>query len=288
MSVDRIDCATCAIDETRPFLARLPGAPRHLVECRRCGLIYTNPRPTPARVSQFFTDRYIPDRRKLERELGSYRAASLAREAALVQALVPEGRILDVGCAGGNFLAHFPASRWERHGVEPSPLAAAAAEATGVRVYPGLLGEATIPAETGFDVATCLDVLCLSATPAADLRRLHALLKPGGRLVIDLPGFLFRIGRNFGPLCWLINRRWSNFHQQSPHLYLFSPTSLERMLNQAGFVIEAIHPEYAPTRGSALARQLNRVHYLVSKLIAAWSGNRVMLAAKLVYVCRRI
>lgn len=283
-----IDCATCGVDETRPFLGRGRLAPRHLVQCRRCGLVYTNPRPTPAQVGQFFTDRYIPDGRKLERELGRYRAESLAREAELVKRLVTGGRILDVGCAGGQLLAHFPATAWERHGVEPSPLAAAEAEGRGITVHRGLLGEVALPDQLRFEVVTCLDVLCLSATPANDLQRIHTLLKPDGRLVIDLPGYLYRVARNLGPLCWLINRRWSNFLAGSPHLYLFSPASLERMLARTGFRIEAVHPEYAPARGSAWMRRLNHLHYLAAGTMAALTGDRIQLAAKIVYVCRRI
>lgn len=287
MNETLINCATCQTFDVQPFL-RLGGlGPRHLVKCRQCGLIYTSPRPILARVNQFFTGGYIKDRRKLERELGSYRALSLAREAELVRKLRSGGRILDIGCAGGAFLANFDKGEWERHGVEPSPIAAREAEKIGIRVYEGLFAAARIEAGLDFDVVTCLDVLCFSVNPADDLRRMRQLLKPDGYLIIDLPGYLYRLSRNIGPLCWLVNRRWSNFLEGSPHLYLFSPSSLRRMLAETGFTIEAIHPEYAPMRGSIISRALNRLHYLASSLIMALTKQRLLTAAKLVYVCRR-
>ena len=283
-----INCATCQINDSRPFLRMGGLGPRHLVKCRRCGLIYTSTRPPLAKVNQFFTAGYIKDRQKLERELGSYRSLSLAREAELVRKLRSGGRILDIGCAGGAFLSNFQAGEWERHGVEPSPIAVREAEKIGIRVYEGLFGEARIDPGLRFDVVTCLDVLCFSASPADDLRRVNQLLKPDGYLIIDLPGYLYRVSRNIGPLCWLVNRRWSNFLEGSPHLYLFSPASLRRMLAETGFRIEAIQPEYAPMRGSIFSRTLNRLHYLASSLILSLTGHRIMTAAKLVYVCRRV
>ncbi|MFM8392865.1 MAG: class I SAM-dependent methyltransferase [Acidobacteriota bacterium] len=287
MTQTLINCATCEVSDTQPFLRMGGLGPRHLVKCRQCGLIYTSPRPTMAKVNQFFTAGYIKDRRKLERELGSYRSLSLTREAGLVRQLRSGGRILDIGCAGGAFLANFEAGEWERHGVEPSPLAARAAEKNGIRVYEGLFADAAIDPELRFDVVTCLDVLCFSASPAEDLRRMRQLLTPDGYLIIDLPGYLYRVSRNIGPLCWLVNRRWSNFLDGSPHLYLFSPASLRRMLAATGFTIEAIHPEYAPMRGSIFSRTLNRLHYLASSLIMSLTNQRLLTAAKLVYVCRR-
>lgn len=288
MTQTLLNCATCQVNDARPFLRMGGFGPRHLVKCRQCGLIYTSSRPTLSKVNQFFTAGYIKDRRKLERELGSYRALSLAREAELVRKLRPGGRILDIGCAGGAFLANFQDGKWERHGVEPSAIAASEAEKIGIRVYQGLFAEARIAAGLDFDVVTCLDVLCFSANPADDLRRMRQLLKEDGYLIIDLPGYLYRVSRNIGPLCWLVNRRWSNFLEGSPHLYLFSPSSLRRMLAETGFRIEAIRPEYAPMRGSIVSRTLNRLHYLVSSLIMALTNQRLLTAAKLVYVCRRV
>ncbi len=284
MTNQPVECPHCERDLAQRFLIF---APAHLKQCRGCGLVYTSPRAESEQISRFFASHYILNAARLERELGSYRAESLRREAALLQRLKPSGRILDIGCAGGAFLDHLPAGVWEKHGVEPSSLAGEEASRRGVRVYRGLLSEAQIPRGVEFDAITCLDTLCLSMTPQADLQRMRELLRPDGVLLIDLPGYHYRLVRNLGPICWLINRRWTNFDHRSPHLFIFSAASLGKMLARAGMRIEQILPESAPARGSAALRALNRAWFSLGSALNRLSRGHLSVAPKVIYVCRR-
>ncbi len=284
MKLEPVICPTCQVDDAQPYFRF---GPPHIVRCRRCGLVYSNPRRAQSEVDEFFEAKYIPNEKKLKRELGNWRSLSLEREAGLIKSLKPGGKILDIGCAGGLFLSHFPSDDWERHGVEPSHYAAEEAGKLGIHIYRNVLNKAEIRQPEYFDVITLLDTLCLSATPVEDLKKIRQLLKRDGLLFIDLPGFSYRIWRNVGPICLLINRRWSNLIPTSPHLFIFSTSSLEKMLQKAGLAIREIHLEQAPARGSALTRFLNSLHYGLSKALFKLSGGHLNPAAKVYYVCSR-
>lgn len=279
-----IVCPTCEIDDAARLM---PGAPDHIVRCRRCGLLYVHQRQALQKVHEFFEEAYIPDARKLGRELGTWRIPTLQRETTLLKRLKPVGRILDVGCAGGTFLANFLKDGWECYGIEPARFAVEEARKLGITVYQGVVLEAKVDKRDYFDVVTYLDTLCLSATPYDDLKKLHGVMKDDGVLAIDLPGYAFRMLRNIGPVCWLLNRRWSNISPSSPHLFIFSTPSLRRMLEKAGFEIAAIHLEQAPSHGSAALRFANQAHFALSKLIYALTFGQLNLAAKVFYVCRK-
>ena len=52
-------CLLCGVEDERPLLRR--EQPRHVV-CRRCGLVYQNPRPTLAEISAYYQQGYWEDR----------------------------------------------------------------------------------------------------------------------------------------------------------------------------------------------------------------------------------
>lgn len=284
MKLERVNCPICNESDSRKFL---PLGPDHLVRCRRCGLVYSSPRRATEDVSEFFEEKYIPDAKKLTRELGSWRDHSLQREAAIIKGMKQRGAILDIGCAGGRFLEHFLADGWECHGVEPSRVAAEEASRKGIRIYQSVLGRADIDLPDHFDVVTYLDTLFFSSTPVDDLKKISRLMKDDGRLFIDLPGFTYRVLRNFGPMCLLIDRRWTNFKLTSAHLFMLSTKTLGLMLAEAGMEIESIHLEQAPARGTRLMRALNAAHYATCRVLYNLSGGSINLAAKAFYVCRK-
>lgn len=276
-------CPVCEVDDTTLFI---PFGSRDIVRCRHCGLVYVNPRRSQREVRKFFKERYISDVRLLDREFGTWRDHTLRREAALIKNLKRPGKILDVGCAGGEFLAYFLSDGWDCHGVEPSMLAAKSAAKRGIRVYNGVLKDVDF-AESAFDVVTHLDTLYFSPTPREDLAKLNLLLKADGLLIIELPGLAYRTLRNVGPASLLINRRWCHFSSLSPHLYYFSTASLSRLLQKVGFEISSVRLEQAPRRGNALMQFVNDAYFYLTSMVFGLTRGRVNLATKVVYVCRK-
>jgi SAM-dependent methyltransferase len=104
--------------------------------------------------------------------------------------LAPHARILDAGCGTGGFLAKlrgaYPAA--ELFGLEYAEAAAfRAAAKAGAHVAAGTINALPFP-DARFDAVVSLDVLCHDAVQeAAALAEFHRVLRPGGRLVLNLP-----------------------------------------------------------------------------------------------------
>jgi SAM-dependent methyltransferase len=126
-----------------------------------------------------------------------YRALHARVLDALDPARVTAGPVLDAGCGTGGFLSRLRRA-WPGGGgpmaaaigLEYNPVAAARARAkAGVPVAVGSVN--AIPfADGAFGGLVSLDVLChAAAEPERALAEFRRVLRPGGRLVVNLPAF---------------------------------------------------------------------------------------------------
>ncbi|HEY8506874.1 MAG TPA: class I SAM-dependent methyltransferase [Steroidobacteraceae bacterium] len=124
---------------------------------------------------------------------------SLRREARDVLGMLPvrQGRLLDIGCAGGVFLDEARAYGFDVVGIEPNAtMARTARERFRLCVENSLIED--IPVDrwnAEFDVITALD--CLEHIPDARgaMERLSRFLRPGGYLLIRGPLANSTLGR---------------------------------------------------------------------------------------------
>ncbi|HQF31610.1 MAG TPA: methyltransferase domain-containing protein [Hyphomicrobiales bacterium] len=149
------------------------------------------------------------------------------------------GRLLDVGCAYGWFLAAAEARGFAALGLEPDAAVADEAEAAGLTVRRGYFPEA-VADDAPFDVIVFNDVFEHIPEPDRMMRVLAERLAPGGHLVINAPsaeGIFFRIAALLerigvaGPHA----RMWQKGFP-SPHLSYFRPDHLARIATAAGLV----------------------------------------------------
>lgn len=231
---DEVSCAICGSAEQEIVLVgpdrlhHLPGQ-FTLVRCTACGLIYQSPRVALDAMGALYPPSYEPFQ-SIVPDIG-YIPRDIARTAAFVNALRPQGgRLLDVGCGAGDFLAAmrrlFPV--WQIQGVEPNEQAAAQAIARGLAVRHGSL-EDVPPDVTGLDVVTLWNVLEHLPDASAFLREVERRLAPDGVLCLAVPVNDSWEARIFG-------RYWVGW-ELPRHLYAFDRHSVVRLLEAAGFTV---------------------------------------------------
>jgi len=235
------DCLLCASPRRATVLEAaidVPGKsaagnkPISVVQCGDCGLCYTRPRPTPGAMARFYTGDYSPHvfrRVGKPSALGSWWRWVTGRRDFERDGPAPLGgrRLLDFGCGAGAFLQRMHASGWEVLGVDVSAeVIATIRDELGLPGVVGDLGHSEL-APGSFDVLTMWQSLEHVHDPLETLRQAHALVRPGGRLIVSVPNLASLPFRWFGP-AW--------FGLDLPrHLTHFSPKTLRRVVSAAGF-----------------------------------------------------
>jgi SAM-dependent methyltransferase len=171
--------------------------------------------------------------RSAEREM---HLADIATELDYIASL-PGGRALDVGCGLGWLLSAL-GGKWEKHGIEVSAYAAEKARRYA-KIFTGPMLDYPEAAGT-FDLIVMHHVIEHMTDPAANIKRVRELLKPGGSLVLGTPDFDSGCARRFGRNFRLLN--------DPTHVSLFSSDSMHRFLRDHGFSIIQVDYPFFGTR----------------------------------------
>ena len=199
--------------------------------CPQCGLHFLSPRPTLEDIAAYYPSHYAAYRRAIDQERWFFmrwkRRRNLGPSVTAVRSFFTQaGRLLDVGCATGNYLAEMRRRGWEVHGVEIQAEAAAyARDALQLDVFNGDLLEAPYPAAS-FDAITLWDVLEHTHDPLAIMRAVRRLLRPGGIVAFSIPELCSTDAAQFG-------KYWIGFDAPR-HLYLFEDETIALLLRRAG------------------------------------------------------
>jgi 2-polyprenyl-3-methyl-5-hydroxy-6-metoxy-1,4-benzoquinol methylase len=216
-------------------------------QCRsdRCGLGWVDPKPVVSDIGKLYETYYthagtasereasgsaqIPPRSALKRLLGillPWQSAQFASGLLHLEDL-PPGRLLEMGCGSGNFLAAAAAHGWAAEGMDFDEKAIAAANVlTGVTARVGDLDDPAL-VDGRYDAIVMNHVIEHLPDPVHAFARCAALLRPGGRLVMVTPNMAAQGRDIFGP-------DWRGL-EIPRHLHLFTAASLRRLAGEAGF-----------------------------------------------------
>ncbi len=143
------------------------------------------------------------------------------------------GRLLDIGCGDGEFLARMRSLGWNVAGLESDPVAVQQArERNRLTVAEGSIEDGSFP-PSSFDAVTMSHVIEHLWEPAQDLRMVRGWLRPGGVLVIRTPN-LDSLGHRVFQAAWMPL-------EPPRHIHLFTPQTLRREVECSGFVVKDLH-----------------------------------------------
>jgi SAM-dependent methyltransferase len=235
-------CPACNHRESRLLFSgtdRLYGTTSkifRIVECRNCRLIRLDPQPNPLDLHKYYPPSYwyTSDTDTAARMEQVYRRFVLRDHLNFVQRALREseetGLVLDVGCGGGLVLQML-AERGVKNtvGLDFSLDAAHVAwTRAGVPAVCGTLSRAPF-APGSCAAVTMFHVLEHLYDPASYLDAAHQLLRPDGRLIIQVPN----------AACWqflLLGERWNGIDIPR-HLIDFRLSDVDSLLDSCGFEV---------------------------------------------------
>src|SRR5712691_11849908 len=240
MSSEPPICPICKEDKTACLSKEVAGAPESCIfQCSRCEIVFQHPIMTAEAESRFYEKDwpgYMEGRsgagwKAPDKHFASYaRGEGLRRLALVAQHLSPDWDVLEIGSSTGYFLELMRPYVQSVRGVEPNPEHSAFAQSRGLETVSTVqeLGTRT------FDAILSYYVLEHMREPVAFLTAFHSLLKPGGKVFLEVPNVMDSLLstysiEGFGPFYW-----------QKAHYFYYSPKTLGDVLRRAGFKSEMI------------------------------------------------
>lgn len=235
--------------------------------CDACQVAFWDPMPTEAELSRIYEgERYYGRTRGGDEHRPSYLHEAYREEVWRSSeerlALLPagmKGRMLDIGCGTGEFLARARERGFDVEGLEVQAFAAEAARARyGLTVHVGTVESAALPAGR-FDVVSLFHVLEHLRDPVRFLSAsVRPLLSDDGFLLLEVP--------NLDSLdFWLLRDRWLHL-SPGEHVWQFTRDGLARMLARSGFEVLDRRTPHGPWSVSKLLRYLGLSQGLIARL----------------------
>lgn len=231
-------CAVCGGAEGRPWAWGLDYELQtcrnvwRFVACTECGHVQLSPRPAVATLGTIYPATYYSYDFESKVHPVALRAKAMLDRAKLAgifgHARTPQ-RFLDIGCGSGRFLRQareMGLAPPDILGLELDARATARLRDEGFDVRNQRVEEADfVPASV--DVVTMFHVIEHVAEPAEVLSRIASWMRSGAVLAIETPNLDSLDAR-------LFRRTWWGGYHIPRHWHLFTATTLERLLRQAG------------------------------------------------------
>lgn len=244
----------------------------NVMDCTDCGFRFTNPRPDPSDLGRYYqSESYISHTNSsasLQDKLYQLaRRWGLRNKYRMIHRLRPHGKLLDVGCGTGEFLAYLMGRGYLVEGVEPNLRAREQVIANhAIQVVPSL---ESVPSLEQFHVITLWHVLEHLSDLRGTFKKLHSLMADRGSLVIAVPDRGSWDAQHYGPhwAAWDVPRHLSHFRQKDVQTLLeehgFDLVKMKRMSMDAPYIAMLSERYRGASPGSSLIKGI---------LIGGWSN----------------
>lgn len=205
----------------------------NLFLCSGCSLLFTNPRPEENSIGNYYQSSDYISHSNTSKGLINFlyqkvRNFTLAVKTELINSFYPaKGSLLDLGCGTGHFLKAAKDNGWQVDGIEPDENARKlACTLIESKVKGNFLQEAF---DGNYSIITAWHVFEHIHQIDSTLKKLKSLLKTDGKLIVAVPNYTSFDAKKYGSF-------WAAYDVPR-HLYHFSPSAMEALLNRHGFKI---------------------------------------------------
>jgi SAM-dependent methyltransferase len=211
--------------------------------CVSCDLVWLDPQPNPDQIWKLYRSYYTHNGDTAG--VSSYRSMGLKHYIKLLLSILPfprayifrsdlyylaqmtPGRLLEVGCGDGSFLAAAALRGWQSFGVDADAAAVDHARRfSNITVEQGELINQTYP-PSSFRAIVMNNAIEHVWNPTETIIECYRLLESGGRLVVITPN-CGALGRA------LFGKYWRGL-EPPRHLFIFGERSLRVLAQRAGF-----------------------------------------------------
>jgi SAM-dependent methyltransferase len=244
-------CPACAATTEQLLRFRVNGC--DVLQCKGCGVGRTE--ATAFDAAAYYTEDYFSGGHSdgysdyvgaepvLRREF--------ARSVDFIRRFRTDGKLLELGCAYGFFLAEAAAQGFEVKGIELAADAVDHCRRAGLDVLSGVADEASLRRIGRVDVIVLLDVIEHLPDPRQTLALCYEHLNPGGIIVITTGDFGSAAARFAGA-------KW-RLMTPPQHLWFFTQASMQRMAEMLRLHVEHMDHPWKVVPASLIAFQLRRM-----------------------------
>jgi len=237
--IDGLLLTCCPICESRRLQYVFISHGYPVFRCQDCSFMFLNQQPSDEVLEEIYNEEYFlgehtPEEKKAVSDI-KRATAKLYLSQLIKYCGNTGGKLLEIGCGNGDFLALAKETGFDVTGIEISRHAVDTAnrQLGEKRVRCGTV-ETFFPGEQ-FDYCTLFDTIEHTRNPVRLLQKIHELLKPGGVLFLSTPSLDSWSAK-------LMKQNWMEF--KTEHLYYFDTQTIQNALAKTGFVQIVVTPNY--------------------------------------------
>jgi 2-polyprenyl-3-methyl-5-hydroxy-6-metoxy-1,4-benzoquinol methylase len=211
--------------------------PRKIHKCLDCGYAFVYPQPTKEHLEKVYSDsEYHKFSTNNNHKTQTINKGLLKRSRSRIRWLskfITRGDVLDIGCAGGEFIYVANENGFNASGFDISENAVQFFNDTATtEIYTKSL-EKLITKDIRFDILALWEVIEHVIDPGGFLEQCKQLLNPNGYIALSTPN-----QRNYHAI--IHGDNWKGYIDGPEHLHFFNPGTLSSLLVKHDFKIMAI------------------------------------------------
>jgi len=151
----------------------------------------------------------------------------------------PGGKLLDIGCANGDFSGPLVKKGYDCYGLEYKDEAIKESAGKGIKVIRGSFLEKFPYKDNFFDIVFAGEVIEHTTNDSRFLREINRIVKPGGLIILTIPNLV-----SLGNRLLILFGRLPRFAYAEFHYRIYTAGLIKNKMIKAGFKIKKIDSSY--------------------------------------------